>query len=194
VRQENGRSDAALRRGLRLGQIRREFAPTLPYVREQPSPVRLTRHEQVRNSLAVCDPSKVMDARAAVGQSHRREALAEGPALSRKRAQNSVLALGRLISFGFRKKRHQADSSDAPLTSNPTTTISTTAGRAFISPSRSSVHRLRHATIFPSVETVHHTSARMRFMRAPIAHCCIGKRRPNRRALVANGAHGQRRG
>src|SRR5450755_678946 len=33
-------------------------------------------------------------------------------------AQNSVLALGRLISFGFRKKRRQAGSRDAPLTSN----------------------------------------------------------------------------
>jgi len=47
-------------------------------VREQPWPVRLTGHEQVRNSLTVYVPSKVMDARAAVGQSHRREALAEG--------------------------------------------------------------------------------------------------------------------
>jgi hypothetical protein len=58
-----------------------------------------------------------------------------GRALSRKRAQNRVLALGRLISFGFRKERHQADSSDAPLTSTPTTTISTPAGRAFPLPS-----------------------------------------------------------
>ena len=55
--------------------------------------------------------------------------------MSRKRAQNSVLALGRLISFGFRKKRHQADSRDAPLTSTPTTTISATGGRAFLLPS-----------------------------------------------------------
>jgi hypothetical protein len=58
-----------------------------------------------------------------------------GRALNRKRAKNSVLALGRLISFGFRKKRQQADSSDVPLTSTPTTKISATGGRAFISPS-----------------------------------------------------------
>jgi hypothetical protein len=56
-------------------------------------------------------------------------------------AQKSVLALGRLISFGFRKKRHQADSRDAPLTSTPTTTISATGGRDFLLSSRSSVQR-----------------------------------------------------
>jgi hypothetical protein len=43
----------------------------------------------------------------------------------------SVLALGRLISFGFRRKRHQAEACDTPLTSTPTTTISATGGRAF---------------------------------------------------------------
>jgi len=38
---------------------------------------------------------------------------AEG-ALSRKHEQKKgVLALGRLISFGFRRKRHQAKSRDA---------------------------------------------------------------------------------
>lgn len=77
----------------------RSGGSSLPYLHERPSPVRLTRDEQVRNSLAVSAASKVMDARAAVGQSHRRLALAEGRALNRKRAQNSVLALGRLISF-----------------------------------------------------------------------------------------------
>jgi hypothetical protein len=46
-----------------------------------------------------------------------------------------VLALGRLISFVFRKERDQADSLDAPLTSTPTTTISATGGRAFLLPS-----------------------------------------------------------
>ena len=78
VRQNNGRSDAALRRDLRLGRIRREVAPTLPYLRELTASVGLTRHEQVSNSLAVCASSKAMDAKAALGQSHRREALAEG--------------------------------------------------------------------------------------------------------------------
>jgi hypothetical protein len=63
--------------------------------------------------------------------SRRREALAEGSQTHKK----SVLALGRLISFGFRKKRHQADSCDAPLTSTPTTTISATGGHAFLLPS-----------------------------------------------------------
>jgi hypothetical protein len=39
-----------------------------------------------------------------------------------------------------------------PLTSTPTTTISTPAGRAFPLPSKSSVQRLRCATIFPDPE------------------------------------------
>jgi hypothetical protein len=39
-------------------------------------------------------------------------------------------SLGRLISFGFRKKRQQADSCDVSLTSTPTTTISATGGGA----------------------------------------------------------------
>jgi hypothetical protein len=55
--------------------------------------------------------------------------------IASKTRKKRVLALGRLISFGFRKKRHQADSRDAPLTSTPTTTISATGGRAFPLPS-----------------------------------------------------------
>jgi hypothetical protein len=43
-------------------------SPPLPYVSEPPLPVRLTRHEQVRNSLAVCALSKVMDARRRSGK------------------------------------------------------------------------------------------------------------------------------
>jgi hypothetical protein len=58
----------------------------------------------------VC-PSKVIDARAAVRQNHPREELA---ARIEPKSENSVLALRQLISFGFRKKRHQADSGDAP--------------------------------------------------------------------------------
>ena len=109
-------------------------------------------------------------------------------------APEHVLALGTLISLGYREKRQQADSSDASLTSTPTTTISTPAGRAFLLPSRSSVQSLLHATIFPSSETVHHTSVRMRCMRTPIDHCGIGQRRPKHRALVANRALGRGRG
>jgi len=67
-------------------------------------------------------------------------------------AQKSVLALGVLISCGFRKKRQQADSCDVSLTSTPTTTISATVGGAFISPSNSSVQSLPRATIFHSSE------------------------------------------
>lgn len=103
MRQTNGRRDAALRCGLHLSQIRREFAPTLPYLREQPSPVRLTRDEQIRNSLAVCAPFKVMDGRAAVGK-----AAVERHWLRARIAPKThmkKLALGQLISFGFRKKR-----------------------------------------------------------------------------------------
>jgi hypothetical protein len=85
-----------------------------------------------------------------------------------------VLALGTLISLAYREKRQQATLRDAPLTSTPTTTISTPAGRAFLLPSSSSTQRLLHATIFPDSEIVHHTSVRMRFMRTPIAHRCIG--------------------
>jgi hypothetical protein len=54
-----------------------------------------------------------MDSRVAVGQSHWREASGGARRLSPKRSQNSVLALERLISFGFRKKRQQANSRDA---------------------------------------------------------------------------------
>jgi hypothetical protein len=58
------------------------------------------------NSQPMHAPSKVMDASPVLALSRRREALAEGV---EKRAQNSVLALGGLISFGFRKKRHQVN-------------------------------------------------------------------------------------
>jgi hypothetical protein len=61
-------------------------------------------------------------------------------------------------------------------------------GGAFTSQSKSSVQRLRCATIFPDSETLHDTSARMRFPRTPIAHRCIGQRRPNRRACCKQGA------
>jgi hypothetical protein len=81
-----------------------------------------------------------------------------------------------------------------PLTSTATTTISTPAGRAFPLPSKSSVQSLLHATIFPDSKTELRTSVRMRFMRTPIAHCCIGQRRPKRHASVANRALSQRRG
>jgi hypothetical protein len=53
--------------------------------------------------------------------------------------------------------------------------------------------KLLHATIFPSSETVPHTAVRLRFMRRPIAHRCIGQRRLNRRADVTNRALSQRR-
>ena len=95
------------------------------------APVRPTRMSRPINSLPECAPSKVMDASAALAQSRRRDALAEGSQTRKK----SMLALGRFISFGFRKKRHQADSCDVPLTSTPTTTISATGGRTFLLPS-----------------------------------------------------------
>jgi hypothetical protein len=109
-------------------------------------------------------------------------------------APEHVLALGILISLAYREKRQQADLSDASLTSTPITTIGTPAGHAFLLPSKSSVQRLLCATIFPSSETVHHTSVRMRFMRTPIGHCGIGQRWPSRPAPVANRALGERRG
>jgi hypothetical protein len=91
-----------------------------------------------------------------------------------------LLALGTLICKAYRKKRQQANSRDAPVTPTPTTTISTTAVRAFILPSKSSDQLLLHATIFPYAETVHLTSVRMRFLRAPIAHRSVGQWPPNR--------------
>jgi hypothetical protein len=186
---------SALRRGLHLRHDRSEFAPTLPYLLEQLSPGR--RHpvkagkpaepgartaraltgwsgsgSLVESRQQVFLPARValtvMDAREALARSRGREALAERFTLSRKHAQKGVLALGLLNSLAFRKKRHQADTRDAPLTSTPTTTISATGGGAFILPSSSSVQRLLHATIFPSSETVLSTSADLRFLCTPM--------------------------
>ena len=69
------------------------------------------------------------------------------------------------------------------------------AGRpCFPLQSSSSVQRLPCTTIFRGSETMHHTTVRMRFIRMSRAHRCIGQRRPNRRAPVANRALDQRRG
>jgi hypothetical protein len=84
--------------------------------------------------------------------------------LGRKRSQNSVLALGRLISFGFRKERHQACSSDVPLTSTPTTTISTPGRPCFslavqversTSTLRYDISRLRNSASHVSAHAIH---------------------------------------
>lgn len=114
--------------------------------------------------------------------------------LSRKRAQKSLLALGILILFGFHKKRQQADSRDAPLTSTPTTTISATGGGAFISRSsnRSNCANLDHFCLFSG--TVLHASAGLRFLRTPVSHRCIGQRPSHCYAPVANSAIDQRHG
>jgi hypothetical protein len=61
-------------------------------------------------------------------------------------------------------------------------------GGAFTLPSSSSAQRLLHATIFPSAETVHRTSVRMRFIRTLIVRRCVVQRQPNRRAPVENSA------
>jgi hypothetical protein len=58
------------------------------------------------------------------------------------------------------------------------------AGGAYILPSKSSAQLLLHDTIFPSAESVHHTSMGMRFLRTPIADCRIGQGTPNRHAPV----------
>jgi hypothetical protein len=58
-----GEHDAALRRTLRLGQSSREFAP----------PSGLARHEQVRNFLAMCTQSKVVDAEARIEPKKRKK-------------------------------------------------------------------------------------------------------------------------
>jgi hypothetical protein len=70
---------------------------------------------------------------------------------------------------GVSGKTPAGDFSRRLVTSTPTTTISTPAGRAFPLPSKSSVQSPLHATIFPDSETVHHRSVRMRFMRTPNA-------------------------
>jgi hypothetical protein len=102
---------------------------------ELTAPVRPTRHEQANKfSVGVC-PVQGHGCGCGACAKPPSIGVGGGRALSRKRAQNSVLALGRLISFGFSRKRHQADSCDTPLTSTPTTTISATGGRAFLLPS-----------------------------------------------------------
>jgi len=60
------------------------------------------------------------------------------------------MAADNLISFGFRKKRQQADSCDVSLTSTPATTISATDGAAFISQSFEEA-RFLLAIRFPSL-------------------------------------------
>jgi hypothetical protein len=47
--------------------------------------------------------------------------------------------------------------------------------------------------IFYSAESVHHTSMGTRFLRTPIADCCIDQGLQNRRAPAANTALGHRR-
>jgi hypothetical protein len=138
------------------------------------APIRLTRHEQVSNSLFGVCPVQGHGCECGARAKPPSRCVGGGRALSRKRAQNSVLALGRLTSFGFRRKRHQADSCDAPLTSTPTTTISATGGRAFLLPSSSSTKPPLQTTIFPSTETMRHMSVRTRFLCTPTAHRNVG--------------------
>jgi hypothetical protein len=164
----NGRSDAALRRGLRFGQIRREFAPTSLYLCERSSPVRLTPHEQVSKSLAVRAPPRSRMRERCSGKAtverHRRRARVE------PKTRTKYSAGARAIDFvRISQKAPSGRFKRRPLTSTPTTTISTPAGRAFPLQSSSSAQRLLRATIFPDSKTVYHTSVRMRFMRAPIA-------------------------
>jgi hypothetical protein len=138
ARQKNGRSDAALCRGLRLGQIGREFAllPCLTCVSSpRPSGPLVMYRSEILWRCVSCPRSWMRERRSgkATVERHWRSGRIEP-----KMRTDSVLALGRLISFGFRKKRQQADSSDAHLTSTPTTTISATGGRAFNLQSKSS--------------------------------------------------------
>ena len=86
-----------------------------------------------------------------------------------KNAKNGGLALGRLISFGFRKKRQQAISCEGSTSPTAPAISARRAGRAFISPSKSSVQRLLHATIVSSSETALRTSSGLRFLCTPIA-------------------------
>ena len=81
------------------------------------APVRPARHEQANKfSAGVPRPRSWMrvprSSKAAVERRWRRAHIES------KTHKKSVLALGRSISFGFRKKRHQADSCDAPLNLN----------------------------------------------------------------------------
>jgi len=97
------------------------------------------------------------------------------------KARVRILAGARIIDFSDVSRKAPASYvARCPVTSTPTTTISTTAGGAFISPSSSSVQSLLHATIFPSSETVLRTSAELQFHCTPIAQRCIGQWPPNR--------------
>jgi hypothetical protein len=120
-----GEHDAVLRRGLRLGQISREFALLSG----------LTRHEQVRNFLAMCAQSKVVDAEARIAPRKRKK----------WRAGAWAIDLVRLS----KKKRQRAISCEGSTSPTAPATSARRAGRASISQSRSSVQCLPCVTIFP---------------------------------------------
>src|SRR5713226_952321 len=153
------------------------------------APVRPTRHEQANKFSADVCPVQGHGCESGARAKPPSRSVGGGLTLSRKRAQKSVLAPGRLISFGFRKKRHQADSRDAPLTSTPTTTISATGGRAFLLPSTSTpfgcqlfAERTRILDIL-SATTVVAISARAIFLRS--GRCrAFGDLRINRNVVM----------
>jgi hypothetical protein len=88
----------------RSDQARVRSHLTLPHLREQPSPSssRVMRRSEILWRCVPCPTSWMRErppGKASL-ERHRRRARA----LSQKSAEDSVLALGRLISFGFRKK------------------------------------------------------------------------------------------
>src|SRR5258708_10812117 len=75
---------------------------------------------------------------------------------------------GSIDFYAFRRKRQQANSRDAPLTSTATTTISTTVGGAFISPSKSIGNLLSclPSPAFPCATQIHSAVRRNTPLRA----------------------------
>jgi hypothetical protein len=119
--------------------------------------VRPTRHQQVNNfSVGVC-PVESHGCECVARANPPSTGLGGGAHIESKTRTKSLLALGRLNSFGFRKKRHQADSRDVPLTSTPTTTISAAGGRAFLLPSKPAANPLSHSSppMFRSATRMH---------------------------------------
>ena len=163
-----GRAEAQVTLRCRLHRCDKgsDVAPYLPYLLDQPAPGQRLRaiFPNVHSAIRMNKPAQI-------------------GIRTRAGAWN--------VDFpGVSGKAPAADFSRRPVTSTPTTTISTTAVGAFISPSSSSVQSPLHATIFPFSETVLRTSAELQFHCKPIAKRCVGQRPPNRRASAAKNALG----
>jgi hypothetical protein len=93
------------------------------------------------------------------------EPLADRLTLSRTRTPRSALSLGILISLTFSQRAPAGRFLRRPLNLNSHNHNQRDRRRRFYLAVVRWGQRLLHTTIFPSLETAHHTSVRMRFMR-----------------------------